>query len=314
MEEPLGKTESVCPECLLKIPAKRVTWGGSVYLEKKCPFHGEYKTLIWQDDQHYLEWNRKRDDGLVPQKRLTPQERGCPYDCGICPQHEQNSCTVLMEVTHRCNLRCPICYSSSPQKDYPEPDLSTIEEMYTTAMDSGGPYPIQLTGGEPTLRDDLPQIIALGKEKGFSHIQIDTNGLRIAEDMEYLWKLKESGASVIFLQFDGLSEEVYRYVRGANLLKLKIQTIRNCAQVRIGVILVVTLIPGINDRQLGKIIQFAKEWIPVVKGVHIQPISYFGRYPAKPEDGGRITIPEILKAIEDQTYGELKEENFVPPG
>jgi len=220
-----------------------------------------------------------------------------------------------MEVTHSCNLNCPVCYAATEDDSDFEPDINAIEDMYNTIVKSAGvPCPVQLTGGEPTLRDDLPDIVALGRRKGFSHIQIDTNGIRIAEDIDYLQRLKESGAAVIFLQFDGVTDEVYKRIRGCDLSAIKLQAIENCGQVGIGVILVPTLIPGINDSQIGDIIRLAKSWIPIVKGVHFQPISYFGRYPHNPRDEERITIAEILTALREQTEGELKLGSFVPPG
>ena len=193
-----------------------------------------------------------------------------------------------------------------------EPDLKTIKEMYQTVLDTTGTPTIQLSGGEPTVRDDLPQIVSLGRQMGFEHIMINTNGVRIAKDKEYLRKLVDSGASTIFLQFDGVTDEVYHYTRGANLTKLKIEAISNCAEAKIGVILVPTVVPRVNDHQLGDIIQFAKQWIPTVKGIHFQPVSYFGRYPVAPEDKDRITIPDVIDGLVKQTGGELKPENFIP--
>ncbi len=310
----LAETESLCPQCLAKIAAQIVTDNEQVYLEKECPHHGHYKTVIWRGAGHYLDWYRPPGPVKEP-LRLTSISRGCPYDCGLCPEHRQNTCSVLMEVTHSCNLNCPVCYAASEDRSDFEPDINAIEDMYNTIVKSAGvPCPVQLTGGEPTLRDDLPDIVALGRKKGFSHIQIDTNGIRIAEDMDYLLRLKESGAGVIFLQFDGVTDEVYKRIRGCDLWAMKLQAIENCSQARIGVILVPTLIPGINDSQIGEIIRLAKSWIPTVKGVHFQPISYFGRYPDNPGDEERITIAEILTALRDQTEGELKLGSFVPPG
>ena len=310
----LAETESLCPQCLAKIPARRVTDNGNVYLEKECPDHGRFRTLIWRGAEHYLDWHRP--PGLVKEpQRLSTEERGCPFDCGLCPEHRQNSCTVLMEVTHRCNVDCPVCYAAIENGSDFEPDITTIDQMYSTIVESAGaPCPVQLTGGEPTIREDLPDIVALGRKRGFGHIQIDTNGIRIARDIDYLWRLKEGGASIIFLQFDGLTDEVYQRIRGFSPWAVKLQAVENCAQVGIGVILVPTLVPGVNDSQIGDIVRFAKSWIPLVKGVHFQPISYLGRYPQQPRDEQRLTIPEVLRALRDQTDGELELESFVPPG
>lgn len=313
MKKFLGETQSLCPACLRRIPASKVGEDGNVYLEKTCPEHGSYRTLIWRGVESYVEWGRHGEELGSPQKRLTDKDLGCPYDCGLCPEHKAESCVVLMEVTHRCNIHCPVCFASSNEKSAYHPDGTAIKRMYKTILDSAGEKcPVQLSGGEPTIRDDLPQIVAMGKEMGFEHIQVNTNGVRLAEDKEYLHKLKENGASVIFLQFDGTTEDVYLHTRGKELLAAKLKAIENCAQVEIGVILVPTLIPGVNMHQIGDIVELAKSWIPVVKGIHLQPISYFGRYPFPPADEDRVTIPDVLLALEEQTHGEIKIEHFSP--
>ena len=312
MKELLAETESLCPVCLRRIPARKVVEGGDVYLEKDCPEHGNFKALIWRDAELYRNWSQHSEQAVGPQRRFTDIDQGCPYDCGLCPSHEADTCTTIMEVTHRCNLDCPICFASGNEGLPFEPDSNAVQGMYQTIIEAGGPYPVQLSGGEPTVRDDLPSIVALGKELGFYHIQINTNGIRIAQDKEYLQRLKESGADLIYLQFDGVSDDVYRTVRGRNLFDLKVQAIGNCAEVKIGVVLVPTVVPNVNLHQLGDIVQFAKKWIPTVKGIHFQPVSYFGRYPRSPKDEDRVTLADVLDGLVVQTKGELKKENFVP--
>jgi 7,8-dihydro-6-hydroxymethylpterin dimethyltransferase len=313
LENTLAPTHSLCPVCLNKIVARKVEKNGNVYLEKTCRSHGEFSTLIWRNNaEHYLNWASGSQRGSGAVHNYTSTIRGCPFDCGLCPEHRTRACTMVMEVTSNCNLTCPICFASAGNEAAAGPDLAVIRGMYQAVLEGVGICTIQLSGGEPTLREDLPQIIALGRETGFSHILINTNGLRIAEDSAYLKKLKDSGASAIYLQFDGTSDEVYRPIRGRNLLEIKKRAIENCALTQIGVILVPTIVPRINDQQLGDIVQFAKEWIPVVKGIHFQPVSYLGRYPQAPRDEDRITIPDMIAALEKQTQGELKAEDFRP--
>jgi len=193
-----------------------------------------------------------------------------------------------------------------------DPDLGEVEDMLHAIVDAGGPYPIQLSGGEPTLSNDLPEIVALAKELGFYHVQINTHGLRFARDKQYLQKLKEAGADLIYMQFDGVSDDIYRKICGESLFDLKVNAIKNCAEAKIAVQLVPTIIPGINDHQIGEIVSFGKGMMPVVKGIHFQPVSYFGRFPATPSDQNRITIPDVLRAMESQTGGEIKAANFLP--
>ena len=180
-------------------------------------------------------------------------------------------------------------------------------------MDCGGPYNIQLSGGEPTMRDDLDQIIKIGKEKGFTFFQLNTNGIRIAEDASYIKKLADAGLNTVFLQFDGLTEKPYIRLRGKKLLRTKLKAIENCKKAGVGVVLVPTVEKDANLDQLGKIIEFAINNMPAVRGVHFQPISYFGRYENRDETF-RITIPKMIKEIENQMNGKMKVEDFMPGG
>lgn len=313
MAELLSETESLCPECLNRIPARRVADCGSIYLEKDCPEHGKFRVLIWRSDAgNYLDWGRYSEKAAGMMKSLTEVAQGCPFDCGLCPEHKTNACTMVMEVTPRCNLRCPVCFASAGEMTNNEPDLKTITGMYQTVLEATGTPTIQLSGGEPTVRDDLPEIVALGRRMGFEHIMVNTNGVRIAKDRQYLHQLVDSGASTIYLQFDGVSDDVYRYTRGANLTRYKTEAIDKCAEAKIGVVLVPTIVPGVNGHQMGEIVRFAKERIPVVRGVHFQPVSYFGRYPGVPEDKDRITIPDVIDGLVRQTGGEIKPESFLP--
>lgn len=314
MERIIGTTQSLCPECLSRIPATRVEQDGRIYLKKECSLHGSYKVLIWREDaESYTDWEQFGHDGRPPSKKLVSTERGCPYDCGLCPSHKVNACTMVMEVTAECDLNCPICFADAGRDAAAcEPDIQAVKEMYQTVFDTVGPCTIQLSGGEPAMRDDLPAIVALGREMGFEHILLNTNGVRLAQDAAYLRRLKDAGLSAIYLQFDGVSDDVYRFIRGKDLLSLKIKAIENCAQEKIGVVLVPVLIPGINDHQVGDIFRFAKNRIPVVKGVHFQPISYLGRYPGTPSDEDRMTIPDVLNALCRQTNGELQRNDFLP--
>lgn len=309
----LSQTESVCPECLIRIPAQRVARGESVYLRKTCPEHGEFSTVIWRGSPAFVSWVRPKLPSH-PERPLTGIDRGCPYDCGLCPDHRQHTCSVLLEVTAFCDLGCPVCFADSGTHLTPDPDLGTIEGWYRQVLDAGGPFNIQLSGGEPCVRDNLPQIVALGRSLGFTFIQLNTNGLRLARDPDYAKRLKDAGLSTVFLQFDGTRDDIYHTLRGRALAEQKRKAIEHCGQNGIGVVLVPTLAPGVNTDNIGAIIEFALSRAPVVRGVHFQPISYFGRYPAAPTDQQRITIPEVINALATQTRGLVRRESFGPPG
>jgi 7,8-dihydro-6-hydroxymethylpterin dimethyltransferase len=323
MTELLSETASLCPYCFQRIPARRIIKGDVVYLEKTCPNHGALgKTAIWKNHPRpFHMWNRNHapavDDARllsVPPQSAPQNDQGCPFKCGICSNHRQHTCSAILEVTHACDLHCPICFAASETASVADPDLSAIERMLGTIRDCAGNCPIQLSGGEPSLRNDLSSIVALARKIGFDHIQVNTNGIRLARDPDFGQAMKDAGVTDFFLQFDGITDTIYWRIRGAALASSKLQAVERCAQLKIGVILVPTLVRNVNDHQIGDIIRFAKEWMPAVKGVHFQPMAFLGRYPIPPRNTDRVLIPDILSAIEEQTEGELKAENFIPPG
>ncbi|NPV92489.1 MAG: radical SAM protein [Firmicutes bacterium] len=305
-------TESVCPECLRRVDAARVAEGDTVYLEKRCPEHGEFRTIIWRGEPAYDTWIRPRI--TVPPRMVTRGvERGCPFDCGICSEHRQDACLVLLEVTRRCNLRCAFCYADAGSGKE-DPGLPEIEGWYRRLLEAGVSYNVQLSGGEPTLRDDLPEIIEMGRGLGLEFIQVNTNGLRIAREPGFLERLQRAGLSSVFLQFDGTEDAIYQKIRGESLLADKLKAVDRCAVLGIGVVLVPTLVRGVNLDNIGDIIDFARQRVPAVRAVQFQPVSFFGRYPQAPADSDRVTLPEVVRMIEEQTGGKVRGENLSPPG
>ena len=307
----IGKTMSVCPVCLTRIPAVKIVGAdGNIYMEKKCWEHGNFRTLIWEGDlESYLGWAAGDSNAPVTPVRAREAERGCPNDCGLCQNHERDGCCVLLELTNRCNLSCPVCFASAGEQTPHDLSVEEIGKQYDLLMEHGGPFNIQLSGGEPTLRDDLDKIIALGKKKGFTFFQLNTNGVRIAEEVGYAEHLAKAGVSVVFLQFDGLDDEIYQTLRGAALAETKLRAIENCKAAGLPVVLVPTVAPGVNDHALGDILRFALAHAPHVRGVHIQPISYFGRCGLEAPEK-RLTIPAVLRRIEEQTEGLMKASDF----
>ncbi len=311
----LSNTQSVCPVCLRRIDAQRIQKGDIVYLKKVCPDHGLFEIPVWRGNSDRL-INQPSRIPAFPEKPLAEVKEGCPFDCGLCPEHRQRPCCVLLEVTQRCDLVCPFCFASAGNtaNSPHDPELSKIREWFQLLLDAGGPYNIQLSGGEPCVRDDLPEIIALGKEMGFKYFQVNTNGRRISRDIDFLSRLKAAGLSSVYLQFDGVTDSTYKVMRGKELLTEKIRAIVNCQQLNIGVVLVPTIKPGVNDHEIGEIVRFALKYHPVVRGVHYQPVSYFGRFPETPRDSDRITIPEVLSALHSQTDGLVDKAAFKPSG
>ncbi|WP_246514906.1 radical SAM (seleno)protein TrsS [Desulfonema limicola] len=311
-------TQSLCPVCLKRIPAFRTCCSlEDVFLEKQCPEHGKFRSIIWKGLPGFQDWSLPK----IPTKptiSYTKKDQGCPFDCGLCPEHRQGSCTILLEVTGRCNLSCPVCFADAGTQAGTDPSLEIIREWYQAGQKAGGNCNIQLSGGEPTVRDDLPDIIALGKETGFSFIQLNTNGIRTGSDRNYLSALKQAGLSSVFLQFDGTKDSIYQKLRGRSLLAEKMEALHRFRECGIGIVLVPTLIPGINTGNIGEILKLAMEWTPAVRAVHFQPVSYFGRHyqysAGCPDDHMRLTLPELMQAIEEQTGRMFKTGHFKPPG
>ena len=302
-----GKTKSVCPVCLRVLDAQKRAEKDGVWLDKRCPEHGPFSALIWEGNlASYTAWNRENRAVDPPREGKTP-EKGCPLDCGLCTAHQRKGCCVLLEVTKRCDLRCPVCFASAGEGG--DMSMEEIGRQYGWLMAHGGPFNIQLSGGEPTMRDDLPEIIRLGREKGFTFFQLNTNGLRLAAEPDYAKKLQAAGLNTVFLQFDGLDDKVYITLRGRALLEEKRRCIANCAAAGLGVVLVPVIAAGVNEDQLWPIVRYALDNSPAVRGVHIPPISYFGRCalerPARP-----LTIPTVLRLLEAQSGGVLRAADF----
>ncbi|MBE6129275.1 MAG: radical SAM protein [Erysipelotrichaceae bacterium] len=318
----LYPAESVCPVCLGKT-LTTITVGDDdfIHMEKTCPDHGFFDTLLWEGDVvSYLSWANDDVEGNTPKTAL-PAEKGCPLDCGLCTEHRSEACCVLLELTKRCNLRCPVCFASAGAGTETDLPLDEIVRQYDWLMAHGGPYNIQLSGGEPTVRDDLDEIIRLGRERGFTYFQLNTNGVRIAEEDDYARRLKEMGVSCVFLQFDGCRDEINAALRGKALFETKCRAIEACAEAGLPVVLVPVIAPGINEEDIGEIIRFALDRHPHVRGVHFQPLSYFGRCEVQPRElenkccetaktQWRITIPRMLKKIEEQTDGLIQAADF----
>ena len=288
----IRSTRSVCPVCLRNLPAALCRKDdGRVFLEKTCPEHGAFRALVWQGKTDFASW-------LLSEPPMAAGEgEQCPSDCGLCGCHQAGSCCVLLEVTRRCNLRCRFCFADGGAAD-DDPSAEELEAAITDIVQKCGPVLLQLSGGEPTLRDDLPRLVRFAKDAGCSTVQLNTNGLRLARDPDYAARLAEAGLDIVFLQFDGVDDAIYQILRGAALLKEKTEAIRVCDRLRLGVTLVPTVVPGVNDHALGEIVRFAADHVPAVRGVHFQPVSYFGRHDAAPHT--RYTLDRLMADLSAQ--------------
>ena len=309
-------TKSICPECLKAIDATIYEDEGKVFIKKTCPEHGSVQELYWSDYDQYLRAEKFRFDGTGMENPRTEKKLGCPYDCGICPEHKSHTSLAIIDITNRCNLKCPVCFANASAAGYVyEPTADQVAGMLEN-LHNNKPVPataLQFSGGEPTIREELFDFVRKAKEIGFKHVEVNTNGVRIAADPEYAKKLKEAGVSTIYLQFDGLTPEAYKFIRGLDLLETKMKAIENLRQAGYAsIVLVVTLVKGVNDQQLGDIIKFAAENFDVIRCVNVQPVSLCGRLPQQEREKMRITIPDFMRLVEEQTGGDIKASDFYP--
>jgi uncharacterized radical SAM superfamily Fe-S cluster-containing enzyme len=311
----IKETKTICPECLQVLEAIIFEEDNQVYIEKECPEHGKFKEIYWSDYEQYQRAENLRCDGGGLNNPRTETKLDCPYDCGICPQHKSHTALAIIDITNRCNLTCPVCFANAAQAGYVyEPTKEQIFEMLEN-LRSNDPVPppaIQFSGGEPTIRKDLPELVRKAKELGFHHVEVNTNGLLLAQSVEFGRSLLEAGVSTIYLQFDGLTPDVYKFTRGVDLLDIKMKAIENCREAGLSVVLVVTLVKGVNDFQLGDIIRFAIKNFDLIRCVNVQPVSICGRIPEDERNKIRITIPDFMKLVEEQTDGKIKVSDFFP--
>ena len=297
----LRETRSVCPVCLRGLTAQLVSGpDGVVTMEKRCPAHGDFSVPVWRGLVDFNAWR-----GHVPPLAAREGEI-CPAYCAKCAAHPQGSCCVLLELTRRCNLHCRFCFAG---EELPEPSLAELRAAVDEILSHGKPL-IQLSGGEPTMREDLPELIRYIRDSGGRWVQLNSNGLRLAEDPDYAKTLAEAGLSFVFLQFDGVDDAVYELLRGRPLLDIKRKAIENCGRAGLGVTLVPTVVRGVNDQQIGDIVRAGVSLAPVVRGIHFQPVSYFGRVPGLPAADSRYTLDELIAAL--GTQAGIPEENLAP--
>ena len=234
----------------------------------------------------------------------------CPDGCVTCTQHLTRPCCVLIEVTARCNLGCPVCFAhaqTDEDNSSGDPSLETIASWYAKLYESAGACHIQLSGGEPTVRNDLEDIIRLGQKAGFTYFQLNTNGLRLAEDPALALRLKDAGLTCVFLQFDGMHDEVHRALRGRDLQALKEAAVDACVAAQLPVVLVPTVVGGINEQELMPLITYGISKSPTVRGVHIQPMAQFGRTDI---DALRITLTDVIALLDEQSKGLICAHHF----
>ncbi len=305
-------TLSLCPECLKRIDAKIIFQDGKVYQHKRCPEHGVHRVLIATDIEYYKKIRNYNKASEYPLRFGTKTHYGCPYDCGLCTDHEQHSCLTLIEVTDRCNLTCPTCYAESSPSHGRHRTLEEIEFMFDRIVaNEGEPDVIQISGGEPTIHPDFWAIMDMAKARPIKHLMLNTNGLRIANDPGFVERLAGYQPDFeIYLQFDSFRAEVLESMRGRDLRKVREKALDKLNKLNLSTTLVVTLQKGLNDDEIGSILDFALQQ-PCVRGVTFQPTQVAGRTENFDSAMDRLTPTEVRQAILDQT-DIFEEDDLIP--
>lgn len=307
----LGATQSLCPECLQLVPAKIIDRQGRVYFRKRCPEHGLREDFICSD----VRWYDRYDYSLpakVPATSRAPIDKGCPFDCGLCEEHEQHTCIGVLEITDNCNLECPLCYAHS------KPGLKhrSVEQV-RSAIDAlvaseGRVEVLQISGGEPTTHPELETVLDYALSQPIDYVMINTNGIRLARDSKLMQRLALHRDRIeIYLQLDGLEDRVHVALRGEPLQATKMAALHAIGEAGLNVTIVSALQAGVNLDQLGPLLRLAEQH-PFITGLSLQPATYSGRFYLPEELESRVTSPDCIQALCQQSNGTFREEDFFP--
>ena len=284
--EQLAETTSLCPDCLERVPGQYEAREEAVYLTRTCPDHGRASREVWGSLDHW-EWAASLDP-----------DYGADGDLTVEGNH---ACLAVVEVTQDCNLSCSYCFAGSGPggKQRAFEDVVALLEV---VREEAGTRPIQFSGGEPTVRDDLPELVERAAGMGFDHVQVNTNGIRLANEDGYAQQLAEAGVTALYLQFDGLTAGTYEALREVDLREEKHAAIEACRAADLPVVLVPTVVPGVNDDELGDIVRFGLDNADVVESVNFQPVAHFGRFD---DHGGaeRFPLDEVARRLAAQLDG-----------
>jgi hypothetical protein len=294
---------SLCAQCLRRIEAKQVVQEGQVWMHKWCPEHGASKVLIATDAEY---WRAGREIYIkppeMPLRFNTPVHYGCPYDCGVCPDHMQHACLTVLEITDHCNLQCPVCYADSGPQRPGFRDLSTIEAMLDAIVaNEGEPDVVQISGGEPTLHPQFFEVLDAARRRPIRHLMLNTNGIRLANDRAFAERLAGYAPGFeVYLQWDSFDGAALQKLRGVDLRGVRQRALETLNELNLSTTLVVTVARDCNEGELGALIEHAARQ-RAVRGVTVQPVQHAGRVAGFDPARNRLTLTEVRSRILEQT-------------
>ena len=291
-----GETTSLCETCYALVPAKIIFEGDHVFYLKRCHEHGVMKTLVSDDARYWKLCKEYLKPGDRPLRVSGRTEHGCPYDCGLCPDHEQHSCLAIVEINDECNLTCPVCFAGSSTKRAERRTIAEVEAMLDALVAAEGePDLVQISGGEPTIHPDFFAILDAAKARPIRHLMVNTNGVRLARDSDFADRLASYMPRFeVYLQFDSLQRDALLDIRGADLTSIRQQALEALDARGVSTTLVMTVKKGVNDGEIADVIRHALKW-SCVRGVTIQPIQDAGRNASFDPRKHRIVLSEVRK-------------------
>jgi len=313
----LPKTvQSMCPECDSFISATILEKDNKIWMEKECPKHGHFKDLIYSDAKLYKKIYQLGAKDVSRLENPLKHNPECNLNCGLCNNHESRACLTNIDLTNKCNLNCPICFANANKQGYVyELTMEQAKDCLENIKKTNSPQKtnvVQFSGGEPTVHPRFLEIVKMAKDLGFKHIQIASNGIKLANSLEFAKKCKEAGLHTVYLQFDGTNDELYEKIRGLPLFETKKKAIENARKTGLKIILVPTMVKTINDKEVGRILNFAIENSDVVSGISFQPVSFCGRINEKERLKQRYTLSDMAIDLEKQTGKVKAYEDFYP--
>jgi uncharacterized radical SAM superfamily Fe-S cluster-containing enzyme len=303
------RTRSLCPTCRRVIDAHILLRDNKVYMRKRCPEHGLFEALVYGDAEAYTASARVNKPGTIPLAFSTAVEHGCPHDCGLCPDHQQHACVGIIEVNSACNMACPLCFAEAGAGfNLTLAEVEGILDHFVAT--EGHPEVVQFSGGEPTIHPEIVPMLQAAKKRNIRNVMLNTNGKRIAHDDGFLETLAEIRPAIYF-QFDGFEPDTYRVLRGEpGILPEKLHALDRLAEIGCPVMLVPAIERGVNEHEVGAIVKFALQH-PAVRGINFQPAFHSGRH-GDHDPLQRLTIPDIIALIQDQTGDRFVKSDFVP--
>lgn len=306
----LSVSKGVCRECGKLIPVRYVARENQVFLERHCPEHGTAASLVAESLDWYLKAQKFPIHSRKPVKTVAKTVE-CPRNCGPCSFHAQRCNLPVVSITNACELRCPICFTYNRKDRIFHMSVAEFERHLDFVVEStGGVDLINITGGEPTLHPELLQLLAKARRPGIGRVTMNTNGLRLAHDPDLAKRLAELGVYVV-LSLDTLESQRSIAIHGRDIVAEKLRALEVLAEYDVQTTLLMVLIGGVNEDELGKVVALTMS-SDFVRSLTIQTMAYTGQ-------GGKDFLPRrhipvdgVERRLEEAGGGFLRQRHFFP--